>query len=220
MRRVFTVCFFTFLVSLQVLAQEPRPKRRVTITLKDDKTMTGYFVRADESGVVVETDDARTTIKLDSVKLIAFGNIPTGSQSSPVSRIDRGPNLRVEQYGLAFELTEVRMSGGSVICELTITSTERDSEMTIYGGDFNGNVSRLYDESGGEYRVGTARLGSRSGPTVSLKLVAGVPVKASLRFINVPQEINRVTLLNLGLYTSNVFASPVYVQFRNIPIEK
>jgi hypothetical protein len=110
--------------------------------------MTGYFVKADEAGVVVETDDARTTIKLDSVKLIAFGNIPTSSQSSQqVGRTDRKPNLRVEQYGLAFELTGVRMSGGSVMCELTIVSTDRDSEMTIYGGDFNGNVSRLYDET-------------------------------------------------------------------------
>jgi len=182
--------------------------------------MTGYFVKADESGVVVETDDARTTIKLDSVKLIAFGNIPTNSQSSQVFRTDRRSSLRVEQYGLSFELTGIKMSGGSVICELTITSIERDSEMTIYGGDLNGNVSRLYDESGGEYRVGTAQLGSRSGVAPTLKLVAGVPVKASLRFINVPQEVGRVTLLNFGLYTSNVFASPVYVQFRNIPIEK
>lgn len=197
-----------------------RQKRQVTVITDEDKKYKGQFVKADESGVIIENNDGQTTIKLDRVKLIMFGDIPESSLPSLSGRTNKSIHQRVEIQGMTLEFIEARMLRGSVICELMITSNDLDREVSIYSGDPNANQSRLFDENGGEYIIGSAQLGNKTGYPAFLRLIAGVPVKATLRFINVPQEASKITLLNFLFFAGPYSGNLVSVQFRNIPITK
>lgn len=59
-------------------AQEPT-KRQATVLTADDKKFEGTFVKADDSGVTLENGDVQTTVKLDTVKTITFGETGTAA---------------------------------------------------------------------------------------------------------------------------------------------
>jgi hypothetical protein len=185
-----------------------RHRRQVTVTTDEDKKYQGSFVKADEYGVIIENDDGQTTIKIDRVKAIFFGDTSESSLPPLSSRTTKSVQQRVEAYGATFEFIEARMSEGSVICELKITSN-RDVMIYIHTGNY---YSKLYDENGDEYIAGSVQIGNKM--TEEAMLIAGVPVNVKLRFINVPARVSKITLLNL------IPGHDASVQFRNIPIIK
>jgi hypothetical protein len=81
---LFLAVFCTF--TALTFAQE-RSKRQATVVTADDKKYEGIFIKADESGVTIETGDVQTTIKLDTVKMILFSGItpPPTPEVAPVN---------------------------------------------------------------------------------------------------------------------------------------
>src|SRR5260370_38246781 len=91
-----------FIPSVHCFCQN-RQRRQVTVITNEDKKYKGQFSKADESNVVIESDDGQTTIKLDRVKLIMFGDISENSTPLLSSRTTKSSNQTVEAFGLTFE---------------------------------------------------------------------------------------------------------------------
>ena len=124
---------------------------------------------------------------------------------------------KVEESNFSFELKECRMSGTNVTCHLLITNNDQDRKLRIDGGrNFYAPLSRIFDDSGNEYKAIEARLGRKKGDQPTILLISGIPTRASICFGKVALKTNMITLLELGCEAGKDFR----VQFRDIPLSK
>jgi len=179
----------------------------------------------------------KTLIKVQFRNIpLTMGIIPTIQKEEVQEQTERKETSKealkkVEVEKFTFELTKCEMSsGGRVTCDLLITNSDKDRELSPY-------ATRIIDDSGNEYEAECIQLGSSTSkkgggagfaisPCVSARnlLVSGVPMRAIITFDNISQETRSIALLEINcsvcLDTAELKWKKFSVQLRNIPLSK
>lgn len=145
---------------------------------------------------------------------------PTPQQPDSTKKNPRRVNVR----DFIVELESCRMSAGGVVCSLAITNdSPSDRVVRINVQSHQGVVSRMFDESGGEYVATSSQLGSntsRGYSTYTNSLVSQVPMKHRVVFDNVNPDAKVVTLLRITFEWQDSNRIVLNADFRNISITK
>jgi TolB-like protein len=143
----------------------------------------------------------------------ADSDLKDGSSGS-----DPKPSVQTaDAKGLTFQLQACKRVASAVVCELNITSNDRERDYWLSTYEST-NPSRLFDDSGNEFMATQVRLGNRVGEQVDAVLVAGIHTKATLRFEGISSQAKKISLLKVqGFIAGGGFVS---VEFRDIPISK
>jgi TolB-like protein len=145
---------------------------------------------------------------------------PMAQKSDPTKKSPRRVNVR----DFIVELESCRMSAGEVVCSLAITNdSPSDRVVRINVQTIQGVVSRMFDESGGEYVATSSQLGSHSSRGYSAytnSLVSQVPMNHRVVFDNVNPDAKTVTLLRITFEWQDSNRIGLNADFRNIPITK
>lgn len=129
----------------------------------------------------------------------------------------------IEDNDFKFELQGCQRSGSRVRCNFLITNladVDRVMQLSAFYG--KESSSRIIDVSGNEYWATVSQLGQAqqaNGNPVKVKLIRGIPMKGSLFFEGVPQQVNKLAVIE----TAYIFVNPynIYrsVQFRDVTIQ-
>jgi len=122
---------------------------------------------------------------------------------------------KVNIQNFSCKLIDWQKKGGGIYFEILITS-DQDSKLRLFGGNYPGEKTRFFDDFGNEYFSNKIQLGNfASSRDVSNTLVAEVPMKVIVSFDNISPDTKNLTLLEIRCYANNKHFS---AQFRNIPI--
>ncbi|HLP45652.1 MAG TPA: FlgO family outer membrane protein [Candidatus Kapabacteria bacterium] len=137
------------------------------------------------------------------------------SQQSPIN----SQLLRVQSKGFTLQLIECRRKlDTTVVCELLITSEEKNQELSLYAEQRKDGTCRLFDNFGNEYYASNVVFGNNSSSDeVRLLLISSVPTKAIVKFEGVLREATSATL-DIGVVSDYWKYGFWRVPFRNIPI--
>jgi len=135
-------------------------------------------------------------------------------------------NPVIEERGLRFELTNAGIIGCKATVQIKITNlTEDDIEYGfIIGFDNKKFTTMIYDDSGNEYFVSSAKLGNnfksfKNSVTqydgVGAKIIAGNSVNMELYFDKVSTQASKISLLQI-----NSGRSMGMLEFRDIQLTK
>jgi hypothetical protein len=120
----------------------------------------------------------------------------------------------VEWESFTIKLTGCNVSGQDLVFSFLVTNNGEDNNFMI-----DPTNTRLFDSSGNEYYAYKVQIGNSVGTrrmyasnSAYLKLVSGIPVKASVRFKGNAVEVSKIRLLEVGVDNYRSF------QFRDIPI--
>jgi TolB-like protein len=145
---------------------------------------------------------------------------PTPQQPDSTKKNQRKVTVR----DFIFELESCRMSAGGVVCSLTITNdAPSDRAVRFTAVSYQGVMSRMFDETGGEYIVKNTQLGSYASKGyvyVENILVPQVPMRLVLTFDDVNLDAKTVTLLRVAFEWQGSPAANLNADFRNVPITK
>ncbi len=133
-------------------------------------------------------------------------------------------NPVIEENGLRLELTNAGITGRKATVQIKITNlTEDDIEYGfIIGFDNKKFTTMIYDDSGNEYIVSSAKLGNifksfKNSVTqydgIGVKIIAGNSVNMELHFDKVSSQTTKISLLQI-----NSGRSIGMIEFRNIPL--
>ena len=114
----------------------------------------------------------------------------------------------VEWENFTIKITGCKISGQDLIFSFLITNNGEDNNFTIYH-----SKTRIFDASGNEYYAYKSKIGNSVSTRyrmAHLKLVSGIPVKASVSFKGNAAKISKIRLLEVGVYYGSL-------QFRDIP---
>jgi len=118
----------------------------------------------------------------------------------------------VRSNNFTFELREARLSGASIMFDLSITNYGQDREICYR------NI-RIFDNFGNEHNTRQVQLGNKMAKcNRRYKLVTGIPTKSTLYFEKVSQRTEWIALLEFQCLPRR--GKKFIVQFRNIPISK
>jgi TolB-like protein len=127
--------------------------------------------------------------------------------------------MSVEEKAFLFEIQSCKLFGQTITCSLLVTNKGNDRELHINAEcdacyDLN---TRIFDDSGNEYRWSDLQIGNKRGDKqVKNLLVSGIPTKMVISFARVPERLNRVSLLDIGCHSKGGFR----VQFHNVPLNR
>ncbi|MCX7590987.1 MAG: CsgG/HfaB family protein [Kiritimatiellae bacterium] len=143
---------------------------------------------------------------------------------SPVrgTAVGRPASVLVAQFkNLSFEVRACIRQAQSITCHVMITSADLRGELLLLGRRWR-TPSRMIDERGVEYQADRVLLGSETGSSAEVELVPEVPMRATVVFDQVPEDIKSVAVLELrGNFTaSRLHQFPFQVSFRTIPISR
>lgn len=141
----------------------------------------------------------------------ALGNLvdDAGPSSPPIASKpkEKEPAKKiVEARFFAFELSQCRLSGTSVICDFQITNKDKDRNLGLWDG------TRMFDEFGNEAQARDMEL-ANSGRGYDVTLVSRVPTRARVTFEGVSPQATKITLLELRCGDER---GEFYARFRNI----
>lgn len=113
------------------------------------------------------------------------------------------------EHGFDFSLPVCRRTSlNGLSCELSVTSTNQDAELSLYN-EYRGELAaRLWDDSNNVYAAKWVSLANRSTSgrsEVRIALVSGVPAKIVIKFENVAHQISRISKLDLGCWSNEPF---------------
>ena len=140
-------------------------------------------------------------------------NSPAGDSSS--SRKPAKQTVKSNLY--TFDLDQCRLSGTTIICDLTITNNDAD-RMFSYDNLVNG--AGMIDNLGGTYGATSIRIANRNGFDDAI-IPANVPTKSRITFDNVSAEATKIVSLKMQF---NRFDAHILnhfrVEFRDVPLVK
>jgi hypothetical protein len=160
-----------------------------------------------------------TTVTNEPPKTVMPVNVPAASS------VTKKEPMKVEVRAFTIELDSCKISGGDVICNFSVRNeTNEDKKFRLIHsvGGLRGEVMRAIDTSGNEYMIAESILGTnrhRGGGQNEAVLVPGIPLKVTLKFENLPSEINSFTLLRILVEE----VAPVrlfHADFKSVPIER
>ncbi|HMG75026.1 MAG TPA: FlgO family outer membrane protein [Pyrinomonadaceae bacterium] len=188
-------------------------------------------VRVNARLISTETGEVFAVAAADIFKDESVTGLLSGGSSAPqaVKPSPQQPDpkktaRRVAVRDFIVELESCRMSAGGIVCSLSITNdSPSDRVVRINVESFQGVVSRMFDESGGEYVATSSQLGSHSSrgySTYTNSLVSQVPMKHRVAFDNVNPDAKTVTLLRITFEWQDSNRIVLNADFRNVPITK
>jgi hypothetical protein len=193
--------------------------------LEDAKN--GDNTNASKGGVGTVPDKTASLIGKDGA-----GSVPNSSLTGNPNNREKGtPTKRVTMKAFAVELQSCKMSGGDVICDLTVTNnTEHDKEFILCQGDYRvkrrgKDSTKATDNLGTRYEPTESVIGSnraRKGYLAKDVLAPQVAVRLAVTFHDVASLGTSFTLLRIAAYEQGN-GNPdliMYADFRNVVIEK
>lgn len=142
---------------------------------------------------------------------LVFLTIPNLVNANTVSNQSSQEPVKVtHQNEIAYAMHSCMRKSNTINCTLSLTSEGKVQKLTI-----NVKNTRFIDLNGNEYFVSFAQIGKSvsNGYQVENNLINGVPFKASLEFDNIPQDINKLAILDIDIDYSDT-----NVRFDNIAI--
>ena len=140
-------------------------------------------------------------------------NSPAGNTSSSA----KPAKQTVKSNLYTFDLDVCRLSGNTVICDLTITNNDKD-RMFSYDNLVNG--AGIIDDLGGTYGATTIRLANRNGFDDAV-IAANVPTKSRITFDNVSSEATKIVSLKMQFNRFEAgLVTHFRVEFRDVPLSK
>ncbi|GLS28191.1 hypothetical protein [Marinibactrum halimedae] len=132
--------------------------------------------------------------KLNNFMSLLIGT-PTATDK-PTSQKEKNQYI-AELDEFVFELKQCKGSGSAIRCYFIVTNVGQDRSLGIYG-NYGASSSRLFLASGDEVLSVKSQLGaSESKQYVSVNLISGIPVKASLHFKASNIESNKIAALEV-----------------------
>lgn len=189
-----------------------------TITPFGDSVRLSVKILATATAKVIGASSTNIA-KTKAIEELLVKGVETESQVLTSGASPRSPTIkatqRVEAKDFIFEVQSCRLSGQSIICYLMITNKGNDRQLN-FG---HNQKTRIFDDTGNEYRVEIIRLGNKEGRQnwVDNRVVSGIPVKAGLSFEKISLNIGRINLLEIGCAEQY---HEFTVQFRNISISR
>lgn len=126
-------------------------------------------------------------------------NIATANADT-VTNIQPAATAKIaHQNDIAYEMQGCMRKSNTISCTLIITSEVKDNKIFI-----ETTRTRFIDLNGNEYFSNSAKIGnniSNESRAVGNNFIKGIPLRASLKFDNIPESINNFAVLELGLQT-------------------
>lgn len=115
---------------------------------------------------------------------------------------------------------EIGSSFQTIACPYLVTSEQANTRLRVSSGrnKYNSVQARLIDGSGREYLSTRINLGSTTDSyQVTKSLVKDIPIRGTIVFDNVPNEIEDIKLLEMfGHLNSSLYTGNLRMQFRDI----
>jgi TolB-like protein len=158
--------------------------------------------------------------KTNAIAALIERDIQSGGPTTPTpTKIPKKGKWVQKAKGFTFELVSCKRQGGSVKCELFITS-DTDKNLSLYGNDHRGfqrsGFSRLFDDFSNSYKASNVSLATiRSEHFGHTDIIGGIRTKASLSFEEVATDATHAAVVELTCWSDKKFN----VRFRNIPFK-
>lgn len=134
------------------------------------------------------------------------------SNSSPQSK---KPTVKASLY--TFVLDDCRLSGTTIVCDLTVTNNDRD-RMFSYDNLVGG--AGMVDNLGGTYMATSIRIANRNGFDDAV-LVSNVPTKSRIIFDNVSADATKIASLKMQFNRlDGHILTHFKVEFRDVVLSK
>jgi hypothetical protein len=146
---------------------------------------------------------------------------PSPASPAPMNNVSE---TKVTVKDFTFELVSCKRSAGGVICELKATNDfSEDREIEISGAWYHGDMSKMFDEFGGEYIANNVTLGSdkvRGYMYLPKTLVSKIPMTMKITFDEINPEAKVITLLRIAFAWKNSRGGKISADLKNIPITR
>jgi len=119
------------------------------------------------------------------------------------------------QHNLKVALERCQRSGATVMCDFSITSQRSPRRFMIIADPSRDNNSAAFGDAGVVWHAGFAVLGEVVGETPHTVLTPLVPIRATVRFEGVPNDVEKFIVLRL---TVAVDGENDVVEFRTVSI--
>jgi hypothetical protein len=233
---IFIVGFVLFMFSITFAQQTEKP-------LTNTDVITMIKANLPESTIVLAIQKGSVNFDTSPTALIELKNqgatpkildAVLQATSKDVSKPEKIATLtikaqmpKVESKFFTFEVLQCTLFGKRLTCEILVTNADKDKKLQIFDADRN-TPTRIVDNSGNEYKVATVQFGALRGTSIMgrkiyderVTLVTGVPIKATIIFDNLPQDITKVSLLEIfcNADSEDYNGEDFSVQLRNVPI--
>jgi hypothetical protein len=128
--------------------------------------------------------------------------------------LQNSTDATVAYAGFTFVLKQCKISGGELVCLLSVTSNDEDRSIVVADPVLLYDKSRMVDNNGNEYRPRETIIGNKRDRA---DLVANVATRVTIKFSDINPETTKITLLRL-LYSSSGRNESWAIEFRDIPI--
>lgn len=186
-------------------------------------TDLGKSVRVNARLISAETGEifavaAKEFIKDQSViDLMGSGTQASSTSSSGNSTAPRKPKQTVKASLYSFDLEDCRLSGNTIVCDLTITNNDND-RMFSYDNLVGG--AAVIDDLGGIYKATSLVIANRNGFDDAV-ILKNVPTKSRIVFDNVSNQASKIASLRMQF---NRFDQGIInhfkVEFRDVALSK
>lgn len=141
--------------------------------------------------------------------------LPTSQQQDPsaANRTETVDNFVSQLDGCK------KNRNGAVTCMMKVTNTKPDRVVRLYG-----DWTSIIDSAGNQQKAKLARIGASTAPTpwmfAETTLPTNVAVKVTVGFEGVDADINRLSILTIGMQSlvSNGMPEKEEFQFRGVPL--
>jgi hypothetical protein len=128
----------------------------------------------------------------------------------------------IESHGFVFDLHGCKSKNRNVECDLSVTSKDRDKNLTIFMKMVNDNyTSILHGNNGDEYtpsKIEIANVSSKHNK-IDKRFIYNVTTRVKVYFENISSRAQSVSLLSLKCSETPHLSPNVFeVPFRNIPL--
>ena len=152
------------------------------------------------------------------IDLLSSRTQPANSTSSTGdSSASRKPKQTLKASLYSFDLEDCRLSGSTIVCDLTITNNDNDR---LFSYDHLVGGAAMTDDLGGIYRATSIGIANRNGFDDAV-ILKNVPTKSRIVFDNVSPQTTKIASLRMQF---NRFEQHIVthfkVEFRDIPLSK
>lgn len=146
-------------------------------------------------------------------------NLPVPDQAKPQDQAPPSSGMVVTMNGYRVELNSiVRQNDASLLCKLTVTRIDDDSELHIYR-EWGEKSTRLFDNNGAEYVPSMIKAANKSGDGGYLahRFVRNISTPVLLLVKNVDKTATTITLLEFSIWDASF--KNFKISFRNFTVQ-
>jgi hypothetical protein len=184
-------------------------------------TDLGKTVRVNARLISTETGEIFAVAAKEFVKDQTLIDLMSSREANSSTRDSSSSSKSAKQTVKAslytFDLDECRLSGTTIVCDLTITNNDND-RMFSYDNLVNG--AGMTDNSGNIYGATSIRIANRNGFDDAV-ILSNVPTKSRITFDNVSPQATRIVSLRMQF---NRFDQGIInhfrVEFRDVALSK